>query len=789
MNKRGFLLYIVVAVLFALAILAFALNSLKQGAVTQLAKNVDQNRLTLLAQSANNEVFAMIRSQVNEASDSSIFQKFREIFPGTDGTSPSLPARILLFNNFIPLKTLELAQSAGYKLKIKCKAVLHVFKSAPYKSVTAFNGYLDVYSQAYRENFESNSIEVHERREVRLVDLRHKLDKYVLFVKNYCPDFNNPQYRLVVQGISPAGPDISKVYVGSYDYPECDDPQKNLWFDLNLKEANTLPGLGKLFDLSGGLTKFDGAGAKQCMLNVSKVQFATLGGVTVDQFTSVPAVMYVYEKFVNTAADGCFGSSQPFKRGSELTTKCKNALPHSNSNAISYRVCDDFAKNANGFDYSKCEIFKQILGTCVEKWEYHFGYTDAESIWSVNTAVKPKIPLPMAWATALAYCGLATTTADFRDKGPYFAEYLDKSGGKPFNPERFRVGKMPLLYGEDKDTPVLVEGPAYLRFFKLAYFNDFSTSISYGNESGGNYTEIEVKVEPEPVPIYFRRNDKSKTFQNTVISPNLSPSSYFQERYLMSRAVDDLSINSLLGETLSYFDGDGNAVTINPLSGPHPTFELPIQPSGSSYEGVKWGRIIDFKTVSRNYSNPEAFLNERVVDDTLFVDGVIYIESGDLDLSKVRRFYGKGMIYLGKGNCSLGNLKRARSPDEYPDSLRLYLRQGDFIIKSSANEIEIQASLAAFYYPFGQKTPQKQGSLIINGKSLVRVYGNLLVDYLYTQANDGSGLAKDGKLEIMHDPMIYDPAYEDGSFKGDPYHISIAPAKSLFSINAGEKTF
>ena len=45
MKKRGFILYIVVCILLGLAILAFALNDFKRGAVTQLAKNVDQNRL------------------------------------------------------------------------------------------------------------------------------------------------------------------------------------------------------------------------------------------------------------------------------------------------------------------------------------------------------------------------------------------------------------------------------------------------------------------------------------------------------------------------------------------------------------------------------------------------------------------------------------------------------------------------------------------------------------------------------------------------------------------------
>lgn len=78
-RRRGFILYVVLTVLFALAILAFALNSFKSGAVVQLSRNIDQNRLALLAQSANAEVVARLRTQANMA-DSDIAKTFRKIF-------------------------------------------------------------------------------------------------------------------------------------------------------------------------------------------------------------------------------------------------------------------------------------------------------------------------------------------------------------------------------------------------------------------------------------------------------------------------------------------------------------------------------------------------------------------------------------------------------------------------------------------------------------------------------------------------------------------------------------
>ena len=82
--RHGFILYIVMAVLLALAILAFALNSFKQGTVTQLARTVDQNRLAILAQSANAELVAKIRSLVNSNPDSDIFTACRSIFTKPD---------------------------------------------------------------------------------------------------------------------------------------------------------------------------------------------------------------------------------------------------------------------------------------------------------------------------------------------------------------------------------------------------------------------------------------------------------------------------------------------------------------------------------------------------------------------------------------------------------------------------------------------------------------------------------------------------------------------------------
>ncbi len=796
--RRGFILYIVMAVLLGLAILAFALNTFKQGTVTQLARNVDQNRLALLAQSANAEVVAMIRTLVNSDRDHPIFKSFRNIFPD-NGPAATLNTDIPLFSSFEPQQTLQMAQNAGYPLKIKSKATLRVYRKCEYNSVSAYNGYIDVYSQAYRDGFQDVIIEAYERRDVRLVDLRHNLDKYALFVKNYSPDYNNTFRRVIVEGIKPAGPHMSRVYLGNANYPDCLDTQKNIWLDFCHAEQRLADGFSELFG-STTLSKFPDGSGTTSLFSFTSTPFTSLkdseGGALhetrIGDFVNVMAVKKVYEKFVNDAADGCRGSVTAHKIGAELKSKCSAAMPNSNSNAASYQICQDYVANSNGTNYASCSGFQKILRTCMAEWKLHHGYLDAANVWQVDTAERPALPNAQPWATALSYKGLTELTTENSKKGPYFYNYLNKLPDKPggpagkiYNPERLRVGKMLQLYGATTFTPVVVEGPVYLRFFKIAYFDTFVATITFFDQ--------EKSVIPEPVPISFTRPEIiPETFQNIPLQNEFSPTAYFSDKMMMSRAIDNVSVNALLGNTLEMFDGEGKLVTINPLTAARPTFPYPRQrPSATPVSATTFGRLIDFRSVSFNYSSPAEFLAERTgligTEKVLFLDGVIYIEAGDLDLGNINKFYGRGMIYLGRGNCFIGDLRRSRSPKS-GDSLRLYLRHGDFILKRSATTT-IEASLAAFSNPPGSSDPAEQGSLIFNGQKTVTVIGNLLVDYLYTQEKGDNSLAAGGKLVIRHDQYIYEPAAEVDGIKLDPYHISIGTVKTAFSLNSGGKTF
>lgn len=786
-NNKGFMLYVVVAVLLALAILAFALNSFKSGAITQLARNVDQNRLSLLAQSANAEVIAIIRSNANYQLDSDIFKKLRSVFPDKSGNAPPLKTKIVLIPSYVPENTMEIANSAGYKLVIKSRATLTAYREAPANSILAYNAYLDVISQAYRQGNEENMIEVRERRDVRLVDLRHRFDRYALFVKNYGPSYNHPHRRLLIEGVPPDGHAISHVYIGNKVYPDCADSKKYLWFDILFSESSKMPGFAKAVGHKG-LTKFTGATMPDCLFDKQTQTFADLKGITPAQFYQVKAVYDLYEKFVNQAADGCLGNAEPSaETRDKLADLCRDAMAASNSNAASYVLCKDFADNfkmvGNRPDYSKCKGFQQILNTCIVKWNYIYGFTDANSIWRIDTMTPPNLPVPREWSTALAFGGLATTTAQYREKGPYFSEYLDEKDGKAYNPERIRVGYMPMLYGPSMNRKVFVEGPVFMRFFKVGFLDTFKQSMELLSKT--------VTIEPEPVPLNFYRYDKSPTFLNTQLADPVSTSGVHSERYLMSRAIDSIPINALLGDSVNIYDGDGKKITYNPVTVGVPNFVEPMQPAASSLKATTFGRLIDYKNVSWNYPNTASFVQHRIApfdgEDTLFLDGLMYIEEGDLDLSKVNQFYGKGMIYIGRGNCILGDMRRLTGRDY--DSLRIYLRAGKYLLKPGQDNFEIQASLAALYYPFGSSDPANMGGLILNGQQEVVIIGNLIVDYLYTHDKSNSGLADGGRLVIKHDPIIFNPAGKYDGEEQDPYHVSIGPVKTLFSINAGGKTF
>ena len=425
-KRKGFVLYIVIAILLGLAILAFALNEFKRGAVTQLAKNVDQNRLIQYCKSANAEYLACIRSQVNIEPASDPYIKFRSFFSDTNNQTPNFHSETVSLSDYTPNITIDMAKDSGYEdIIIKCWANASVFRESYKKGNWAYDGYLDLFSKAYSKSHPESVIEIYERHDVRLVDVRHSFDKYVLFLKYFSPDLNNFDYRIIVEGVdtdSGSGFDpyssgrISRVYLGTENFSPEQDKDKNennrIWLDLCFDEIKDMPGFKNLFG-STNLTKFSSFSGNNNLFFTKKMKFDNCFGIAENEFYQVGAVKKIYEEFINNAAYACL-NTQPgdqIKIGDALKSLCSDAMSAAENHAppttdtAAYRACKDYVKNFKKStydghtvnDYSGCSIFKGFLHTCFENWYYEYGYLDANTVWKLTDFSRSKLADPQDW--------------------------------------------------------------------------------------------------------------------------------------------------------------------------------------------------------------------------------------------------------------------------------------------------------------------------------------------------------------------------------------------------------
>ena len=814
-NRKGFVLYVVIAILLGLAILAFALNEFKRGAVTQLAKNVDQNRLVQFCKSANAEYLAFLRSQVNYEPSSGPYSQFRDFFKEPPNAYPNFQPETISLKDYDPTITKDMARDSGYEdIEIKCWANVSVFRESYKKGNLAYDGYLDIFSKAYSKSHPESVIEIYERHDVRLVDVRHSFDKYVFFLKYFSPDLNNFNYRIIVEGIdtdSGSGFDpysscrISRVYLGTENYsPEQDKDKKEnnrIWLDLCFDEIKDMPGFKNLFG-STNLTKFPTYNGANNLFFTKKMKFDNCFGIAEKEFYQVGAVKKIYEEFINNAAAACLGQEpgNDLKVGETLKSYCNSAISAAKSHVppttdtAAYRACKDYYEHFKRSsydghtvnDYSECEIFKGFLHTCFDNWYYEYGYLDANSVWKLTDFSRSKLSDAQDWTKNTPsqggepFSGLTECNynGDHKESGhkcfqSYFNDYKD------YNSQRCVVGKMIKLYGRNNKTPVLVEGPVNLRFFKLAYFPSFTIKLPM-------YSQKKDFV-PEYVPILFRRKNRDKTFQSLDCNKDFSSNpSYFHDKDLMSKAIDSVPVNALIlksdGNGPKYYDDNGQPTTLNLSQVLADKFILPAKATSKA-------NVIDFRRlthehseVSYTYPSPKEFREDRIRDvkgkPSICIDGMMVIKQGDLDLTDIECFYGTGLVLLGKGNIKLGNLKKHDGRES--DTLRLYLSDGSFIIDSSDSDVRIEASLAALYNSKSDNE-NKLGRLLLNGKRNVEIYGNLLVDFIKTLDTGLGGLAPGGTLLIKHDPYIVEPSISPGA----QYQISIGKVKTAFSINAG----
>lgn len=704
----------VVALMICGAIIVFALNMLKTGSIELLSQTVDQGRLQLIAQSAGAEAVAILKNGANR-SGSPFWKLFREVF----AESASVVGGGYWEKPFSFLEgdlqaTANITQSVlrkeiGFKADGKI-----VITGAGQAGLAAFRGYVEVVSTAFNRGNPEKCVKIKERREVRLANLQDFLDKYALFVKRYYPWYNNPERRIIIEGI-PSRKTYSWVYLGSSFYPPCpefpavkyvkaNEVPPPIFLDIDFTEDAALVESIKTPKTTFAPLALGPAGAKsdgQLFCVNEPIPFKTLfdkGFFSKEDLYSVKQLQEYYKtKIVDIAI---------------------NSPSASDENTVAYEIAKDY-KSCGG-DLSKAKMFQAVVQTCIDNWQYVFGYTDYSHIFTGPGQLSDFVK-----------------TYPFSGVLEFFSEYAENK----YNLGRVRGGKMPMLFGRDRKTPVMVEGSVFLRFFKVAFFDMYSAEINLHSGT------IPVKMDSFACP--FSRPDKPKNF----LSREGKTFAKF-ENQLMSRAVESLSVNKL------FFGHDKK------------DRRHPEQRGEASIAGDEIFPGVDASLVSHTYPSGKEFLKDRifVLPDgrkVLDIDGQMVVNAEGVDLRGISLFRGRGHVIVLQGHCWLGSLQRVDPKSN--DSLKIYLQNGSFSISGNQPKEIIDASLVAL-----SLEPSDENGLFVANKKSVEINGNLVVDAI--SATENTGLGKE--LVIKHDPRLFQPL--------DPIRVSIGEIKTLYSVFGGD---
>lgn len=694
--------------LFGAMLLLIALAKFRQGAVVQLGKFVEYERLHLAAQAGLAELTVLVRDSVNVPGTevSAVVEKafadpqLISAHNGDVSWSGMLlfPASTLREANRIAAITVGRAVSVTGEVRLTLTEKVGL-------NTPSYIGNMEFLTRIRGTGV--STLVSREIREVRLTDLRDLfLDKYVLYVKNTCVNLNHPGRRLIVEGISKDNV-FSRVYLGNRFYPPCSEfPQgekggKNPPIFLDLDFLGDRPLVQNFCTPQTEFSSRESKVGEASRGNFFHVRQPFIPFGKLRSRFALPEFYFVSQirDFYRLVIDSC--------------------RPYGNvENSVSYEVMKD--NQAAGGKPEKSKLFQAIVDTCAKGWDYHYGYTDYSHL--VGPDVKP---------TQMA------DVSHFMGVYSYFSEYKD------LNPQRLLGGKMPLLFGEARDKPLVVEGPAYLRFFKVAFFDHFVENLPMLSEP--------LKVNIQEVPLAFQHPSRSPDFAGKKIGPI---DEIGLETVLMSRAVESLPINNL-------WFGDGKPrLAPRPLTDPragddiYPEFEDSL------------------KTVSHLYDNSQDFRKHQIypseTGDRLHLDGISVIlglDGAALDLTKVHSYQGKGMILLLRGNCFLGTLRRATGPAS--DFLRIYTVNGGFSVKGAENPTEIEAALVATTFHPAKR--EMSYGFDANHHSVI-IKGQLVVDDLLELL----AVDKDRSMKIIHDDALFLP-------EKLPRRVSISPIRTNVS--------
>ncbi len=711
-GPRGVVLYVVCLLLLGGLLLTLALSRFTSGAVEQLARTVDQTRLLVHAQAGLHEMLARIKTEANQP-QSEFGKMFRQVFTDRSSAAGAGAAPWSRRRDFppadLPLANALIREALGPSARLEgsLRLVLPDRLASPLES---YAGFLELTARAAAGSGRDTALSVRERREVRLLDVRDPFfDKYALFVKNDCPHLNHPERRLVVEGVDRSD-FTSFAYFGNRLYPPCPEfPQGEgspkpppVLLDLDFEGDGNL--IANLAGAARGFSPRDAAAAQQSrgqlfFVKEPPVAFAGLAGqYGLADYAACPDLQRWYERTIVDPARKAGGG-----KGS-----------------LASEIVQDF--NQCRGDLAKSEGFRAVLADACREWRYHYGYTDYGHL----------VGLPGLNMTPFA------TTPLFSGILSYFHEYRD------YNPQRTLGGRMPALFGPARNRPLFVEGPVYLRFFKVAFLDQVTIDLALA----AGKQEITLPG----LPLAFQRADRPVTYRSKVVA-NVDG----LEKVLMSRAIQT---------PLNYvFFGARTAEPEPRQAGtPRPAADLAPQIDRT------------LRLPSYLYKTAGDFLAERVVTEggrrVLDLDGLMVIlglNGKVLDLSDVHLFRGKGVLVVGRGDCRLGSLRRLVPGSD--DLCKIQLQRGIFQVDGAEADLEIEAGLTAIRY-FPKEGETAHGLLALPPGRSVRIHGNLLVDDL----NRLDGLQAGRTLTVRHDPTLTHPA--------DPFRVSIGPVKTLFAVQA-----
>ena len=484
-KRSGFVLYIVCAIVIGLFILILGLNKFKSGATLQLSKNITQEKMIAVAQSASNESFAVVRSEINNE-DSEIGGAVKSFWTNSKDISSKTKIWSGTFSgNKIKASTSLAKTYLGSDGGVSCNVNIYATECIIGDYVKSYLGYLEIISKVKCDGVK-DAVSITEGHEIKITDLSYPfLDKYAFFVKNFCGNLNANDKKFVVNGITNHGELYSFIYLGNKNYPqneEYTDPNScRIILDINFEKDKKLLGSfpnGKDFELiDSELTEK----AKGQFFKTEQTDFKNFSD-DLDTHTDFQKNKELLHTWVS------------------LVRQCQQSIQGEFGSP--YLILNDYV-NAQG-KAENSEIFISLIESAIPVWKYYYGYTDFNHAFPED--------------------GNIGTVHPFEGLVDYFTYIQDK------NPVKLSGGSMPEFFGEERKVPVYIDGPVYARFFRIGFIDKFEYRTELSDfDLSYQFPTVACRWEKEP-----------ETFSGKKLTKKVDIFS----RKMMSQPIEKLSINS-----------------------------------------------------------------------------------------------------------------------------------------------------------------------------------------------------------------------------------------------------